>query len=149
MQAKDDELMNAQLSDICISTSAAPTYLPAHYFKTNNHKGEMREFNLIDGGVAANNPSLIALGEVRNEISRRDINCSKLLVLSLGTGIPKNEKKYNAKRAKKWNIFGWLINDGSNPLIVAFTHASNDMVDIHISNFFQADSEFNYLRIQV
>lgn len=56
MQARDDELMDAQLSDICISTSAAPTYLPAHYFKTKNHKGEVREFNLIDGGVAANNP---------------------------------------------------------------------------------------------
>ncbi|RWW53227.1 hypothetical protein BHE74_00040302 [Ensete ventricosum] len=74
MQAKDDELMNAQLSDICISTSAAPTYLPAHYFKTNNHKGEMREFNLIDGGVAANNPvsKILKAGEkaVKKSISR-------------------------------------------------------------------------------
>ncbi|RZR77544.1 hypothetical protein BHM03_00002656 [Ensete ventricosum] len=56
MQAKDDELMDAQLSDVCISTSAAPTYLPAHHFKTKNHKGEVLEFNLIDGGIAANNP---------------------------------------------------------------------------------------------
>lgn len=42
---------DAQLSDICISTSAAPTYLPAHYFQNGD-----REFNLIDGTVAANNP---------------------------------------------------------------------------------------------
>lgn len=43
--------MDAQLSDICIGTSAAPTYLPGHYFKNGD-----QEFNLIDGGIAANNP---------------------------------------------------------------------------------------------
>jgi patatin-like phospholipase/acyl hydrolase len=50
--------MDALLSDICISTSAAPTYLPAHYFKTEDYNGNTKEFNLIDGGVAANNPVL-------------------------------------------------------------------------------------------
>jgi len=44
------------LSDICISTSAAPTYLPAHYFKVEDGKDNVREHHLIDGGVAANNP---------------------------------------------------------------------------------------------
>lgn len=47
---------DALLSDICIGTSAAPTYLPAHYFKTKDGEGNVKEFNLIDGGVAANNP---------------------------------------------------------------------------------------------
>ncbi|MCL7051477.1 hypothetical protein MKW94_004024 [Papaver nudicaule] len=47
------------LSDVCISTSAAPTYFPPHHFHVNarvNGEEEIREFNLIDGGVAANNP---------------------------------------------------------------------------------------------
>jgi hypothetical protein len=48
--------MDALLSDICIGTSAAPTYFPAHYFETKDPSGKVREFNLIDGGVAANNP---------------------------------------------------------------------------------------------
>ena len=48
--------MDALLSDICIGTSAAPTYLPAHCFETKDSHGKVREFNLIDGGVAANNP---------------------------------------------------------------------------------------------
>ncbi|CAL5418158.1 unnamed protein product [Camellia sinensis] len=48
--------LDALLSDICIATSAAPTYLPAHYFETKDPTGKVREFNLIDGGVAANNP---------------------------------------------------------------------------------------------
>ncbi|KAL8124854.1 hypothetical protein AgCh_012494 [Apium graveolens] len=41
---------------LCIATSAAPTLLPAHYFETKYEVGKTREFNPIDGGVAANNP---------------------------------------------------------------------------------------------
>jgi patatin-like phospholipase/acyl hydrolase len=44
------------LSDICIGTSAAPTYFHAHYFDTKDPAGKVRNFHLIDGGVAANNP---------------------------------------------------------------------------------------------
>jgi patatin-like phospholipase/acyl hydrolase len=47
---------NALLSDIAIGTSAAPTFFPAPYFETKDDKGEPRSFNLIDGGLAANNP---------------------------------------------------------------------------------------------
>ena len=52
-QAKIDESKNAKLLDVCLSTSAAPTYLPCHEFESN---GNSRKFNMIDGGVAANNP---------------------------------------------------------------------------------------------
>lgn len=55
-QVKKNPSLDALVSDICIATSAAPTYLPAHYFSTKNPNGSAREFNLIDGGVAANNP---------------------------------------------------------------------------------------------
>jgi patatin-like phospholipase/acyl hydrolase len=55
-QVKKNPSIDALLSDICIATSAAPTYLPAHYFQTRHPSGEVRDFNLIDGGVAANNP---------------------------------------------------------------------------------------------
>lgn len=48
--------MNAKLSDICISTSAAPTFFPAHRFTNEDSEGIKHEFNLIDGGIAANNP---------------------------------------------------------------------------------------------
>ena len=53
---KKNPLKNATLADITISTSAAPTYLPAHFFKTHDSAGNVKEYNLIDGGVAANNP---------------------------------------------------------------------------------------------
>ncbi|KAM7510353.1 hypothetical protein LguiB_009228 [Lonicera macranthoides] len=53
--AKVDVLKDALLSDIWLSTSAAPTYLPGHYFETKDANGNTRSFDLIDGGVAANN----------------------------------------------------------------------------------------------
>jgi patatin-like phospholipase/acyl hydrolase len=53
---KFQPLKDALLSDIGIATSAAPTFFPAHYFENKDEKGDTREFNLVDGGVAANNP---------------------------------------------------------------------------------------------
>ncbi|CAA2957346.1 patatin 2, partial [Olea europaea subsp. europaea] len=41
---------------ICIGTSASPTYLPSYYFKNQYKQSDVWEFNLIDGAVAANNP---------------------------------------------------------------------------------------------
>ncbi|MCD7459145.1 Patatin-like protein 2 [Datura stramonium] len=57
LQAKANISKNAQLSDICLSTSAAPTYFPVHYFETKDAEGKTRTFDLVDGGVAANNPT--------------------------------------------------------------------------------------------
>lgn len=56
-QVKKRPYLNAALSDICISTSAAPTYLPAHCFETKTSTASFK-FDLVDGGVAANNPVL-------------------------------------------------------------------------------------------
>ncbi|GFY85272.1 phospholipase A 2A [Actinidia rufa] len=106
--------LDALLSDICIATSAAPTYLPAHYFETKNNEGQvLREFNLIDGGVAANNPTLVAIGEVTKQImwnsddySIPQMDYTRLLVISLGTGSAKAEERYNADEASKWGYWG-------------------------------------------
>ncbi|PHU18859.1 Patatin-like protein 2 [Capsicum chinense] len=157
-EAKENPLMDAKLSDICIGTSAAPTYLPAHYFQTQDKDGKIHEFNLVDGAVAANNPTFIATSEVTKQIHTKNPNFSsekptnhygKLLVISIGTGSAKLEPKYDAKIASKWGVFGWLLNGGSNPIIDAFANASDDMVDYHISVAFQALCfENHYLRIQ-
>ncbi|KAK9946574.1 hypothetical protein M0R45_012031 [Rubus argutus] len=158
-EVKKKGSLDALLSDICIGTSAAPTYLPAHHFKTENSAtGESREFNLIDGGVAANNPALIALSEVTKEVNKgnpefcdemRPNDYGRFLLLSLGTGSAKSEEKYHAHNAAKWGVLGWLTGGGSCPLVDVFTQASGDITDFHLSTVFQAlHSEKNYLRIQ-
>ncbi|XP_049392756.1 patatin-like protein 2 isoform X4 [Solanum stenotomum] len=148
---------DAKLSDICISTSAAPTYLPAHYFKVEDDKGNIREHNLIDGGVAANNPCLIAISEVSKEILKENsdffpikpMDYGRFLVISIGTGAPKFEQVYNSSMAAKWGIVDWLFHKGYTPLFEVFTQSSADMIDYHNSVVFQAlHSEDSYLRIQ-
>ncbi|PKI57165.1 hypothetical protein CRG98_022455 [Punica granatum] len=76
------------------------------------------------------------------------LDYAQFLVLSLGTGSSKAEKKYSAEKAAKWGVLGWLTTGGSTPLVDVFTQASADMVDIHVSTVFQALHSNNYLRIQ-
>ncbi|CAA2977793.1 patatin 2 [Olea europaea subsp. europaea] len=154
-QAVRNPSLDVRLSDICIGTSAAPTYLPAYYFK---NQGYVREFNLVDGGVAANNPTLVAINQITKQILDgnpdffpiKPMDYGRFLVISVGTGSSKAQKKYSAQKAAKWGIFEWLQNGGSSPIVDVFTQASADMVDLHISVVFQAfHSQENYLRIQV
>ncbi|XP_038974236.1 patatin-like protein 2 isoform X2 [Phoenix dactylifera] len=156
-EVKNNSSLDALLSDICIGTSAAPTYLPSYFFQTKDSDGSVREFNLIDGGVAANNPALVAMGEVTKEVFKgnpdffpiKPMDYCRFLVISLGTGSSKGEERYNAKQAKGWGVLSWLLSNGSNPLVDVFMQASADMVDIHISVAFQAlHSSRNYLRIE-
>ncbi|GAB4852103.1 Proteolipid protein 2 [Ancistrocladus abbreviatus] len=156
-EVKKTPSSDAMLSDICVGTSAAPTYLPAHHFKTEGSAGEVREFHLIDGGMAANNPALVAISEVTKEITSgsadffpiKPMDYDRFLVLSLGTGSPKCEEKYTAEAAAKWGVLGWLASGGSTPLIEVFMGGSADMTDYHLSAVFQdLHSQENYIRIQ-
>ncbi|MED6206955.1 Proteolipid protein 2 [Stylosanthes scabra] len=156
-QIKKHPSLDAKLSDICISTSAAPTYLPAHQFTNKDPKGNVHEFNLIDGGVCANNPTLVAMNQVTKQMINENpdffpikpSDYSRFLIISLGTGTAKNEEKFNAKMAAKWGLLDWLTHSGSTPLIDVFSQSSSDMVDFHLATLTRAlHSEHNYLRIQ-
>lgn len=157
-QLKRSPYLDAQLSDICISTSAAPTYLPAYSFDNKHSEGKIvQEFNLVDGGVCANNPTLLAVNEVTKQsinqnpefFAIKPMEYSRFLIVSLGTGTAKNEQKFTAKMAAKWGLIDWLTSGGSTPLIDMFTQSSGDMVDFHLATVTQAfHSQDNYLRIQ-
>ncbi|KAI3437370.1 Patatin [Psidium guajava] len=156
-EVSKNSFLDAQISDICIGTSAAPTYLPAHYFKTEDKDGRAHEFNLIDGAMAANNPTLVAISEVTKQLLKENqdfldfklpMDYTRLLVISLGTGSDTSNLKYDAKKASRWGLLCWLYKDSSSPLIDVFTEGSADIVDYHNSVVFRAyKSEENYLRI--
>ncbi len=59
--------------DVAMATSAAPTYLPAH---------GLRGMRLVDGGIWANNPAMVAISEA---VSEFNIELADIRVLSLGT----------------------------------------------------------------
>ena len=74
----------------------------------------------------------------------------RMLILSLGTGVAKNDEKYSAAMSSKWGMLGWIYHRGATPIVDIFSDASADMVDYHISSVFQSEhNDRNYLRIQV
>jgi hypothetical protein len=59
---------------VALATSAAPTYFPAHR--------QIDEMRLVDGGMWANNPAMVALVEAYGTLS---IPIDRIAMLSLGT----------------------------------------------------------------
>ncbi|XP_068338664.1 patatin-like protein 2 [Pyrus communis] len=157
MEAKRDESKDVLLSDVCIATSAAPFYLPPHKFE-QTWEGGTRKYDLVDGGVAANNPTLLAIIESAKEKSdnksgaeRLHIDSSKLLVLSLGTGSAKKDAMLEVGEPSTWGIWKWFLHPkrSSIPLIDVLTTPSVNMVEVYLSAFFNVSgSDDNYLRIQ-
>ncbi|MFS7951892.1 putative peptidase C1A, papain, patatin-like phospholipase domain-containing protein [Helianthus anomalus] len=151
-QSKINPSIDAKLSDICIATSAAPLFLPPHEFDYKDSEGNiLREFNLIDGGVIANNPVSIAIAEVikdKIQDSTWSPNDYRFLVLSLGTGCQDLKGKFNAKKAAHWGILGWLWKFGSYPLMNFLGLGHSDMADFFASAFLNVLNTELYLRIQ-
>ncbi|KAH9566754.1 hypothetical protein CY35_04G145400 [Sphagnum magellanicum] len=160
-QAKRNPLENPPLKLVCQASAAAPTYLPAVHFSIPDpaegaHPApHTRQFNMVDGGVAVNNPTYVGITQAVKELKSGGPcaervtykNFSDLLVLSLGTG--SNPTGYSAKDAAKWGALKWVLNSGSAPLINSAFDASADMVDYNLSIMFDArESGLNYLRIQ-
>ncbi|KAJ6292052.1 hypothetical protein OIU76_024036 [Salix suchowensis] len=140
-KAKRDRSMDAPLADVCRATSAAPYYFPPYHFKTS------KPFNLVDGGVAANNPSFLAVCEAMKE---KKTDFQKIVILSLGTGAPDASGRLEVGNGK-WGIVDWLWqDDDSTPLLDILTTAPDEMTEIYMSNVFQYSGlEHNYTRIQV
>nr|XP_025697858.1 patatin-like protein 1 [Arachis hypogaea] len=118
MQAQEDKFkyLNGLLSDISISTSAAPVYLPAHCFTSEDGS---TEFNMIDGGAAAGNPVLVVLSELGQEQMKHSElyimmdtvdDCSNILLLSLGCGVqpPVAAPGWTVNTVNQWNLIGWM-----------------------------------------
>jgi patatin-like phospholipase/acyl hydrolase len=64
------------MTDVALATSAAPTFLPAA--QVDGHR-------LIDGGVWANNPSVVAIAEAASML---DVDLSFIRLLNIGTTSP-------------------------------------------------------------
>jgi patatin-like phospholipase/acyl hydrolase len=115
--AKKDEKENFPLRTIARATSAAPTYFEP---VLANYK-ENEDLAFIDGGVFANNPSILAYCEAKEIWKRKaekafeadvlpDDNDLPFYMLSLSTGLIK--KSISGKDAKNFGTVQWL-----NPLL--------------------------------
>lgn len=149
--------VNPQLAEVCKGSTAAPTFFPAYSFSTKDSYGAKHDYNLLDGAVAANNPTLTAMNLVIKEKIEGDtyfegidaFDYKKYIVISVGAGTTKGNELFKAKDVAKWGVAGWLTNGRGAPLIDSFMGGSTDLVEINLVTAFKAlKCEENYLRVQ-
>lgn len=86
---------NTKIADAVLASCSAPTFF---------NPIKIKEYLLADGGLWANNPSLIALTEAMGRRFKKDK--SQIRILSLGTGLGK--KYYDSKdHDKDWGFKQW------------------------------------------
>jgi uncharacterized protein len=98
---------NALLKDVCMSTSAAPSFLPPYQFI---YDGKNR--TCVDGGIYINNPSVAGIVEVSKHSSQEPYNVeqfslSDLLMVSIGTG--HYSENLARQRVEKWGAIKWGV----------------------------------------
>ncbi|KAI3935881.1 hypothetical protein MKX01_004608 [Papaver californicum] len=162
-KAKTSLIQNPLLSDVCISTSAAPTYLPPHRFQVKakvNEKEQVREFNLIDGGVAANYPITLPYallpGVCKGNPNFFRQGNGKVLMLSLGTGsstrVEAEKQEITADVAAKWGVVDWLrytngLSDLFSPAEADISYYDNASI-LGLSQLWLGANQIEFFRIQ-
>ena len=116
-----EEGRNHLLRHVARATSAAPTYFEAFLLDGTQWKGEKDNRRaLVDGGVFANNPSMIGLSEAL--ASGADMN--EILLCAVGTGM--NDREIPYEDAKDWGPLGW-----AKPVISVMMDGMSDSADYH------------------
>lgn len=142
----DDYLRDYKLPahEVALSSASAPIYFPPHTFSFSNEFGEGINVNMIDGGIFANNPSLIGVLEATEKLG---YDFSDVRLLSLGTGKGKHIIKSGWKPKDIWY---WLF---PKPRLLDIILDSQAQITEQYIAFLKritgkSDNEFEYLRIQ-
>ncbi len=84
---------NVPISEAVLASCSAPTYFDPHC---------VAEYSLADGGLWANNPSLVAAIDAKKRLK---VPLENIRVFSLGTG--KSKQFYPLKQSRAFKFFGW------------------------------------------
>ncbi len=95
------------LVSAAMRTSAAPTYFPSYQ-------------GYVDGGVAANNPSMVALAQaLHNDKGKQTLD--DVCLFSVGTGLVEH---YQTGERNDWGLWQWV-----RPLVNILSDGSMELVD--------------------
>lgn len=130
---------NTPLWEVCVCSSSAPTFFPAHFLTT-----ESKTYSLIDGGIGANNPSACAIAEaLRLDYPIRDIS-----VLSIGTGDVTQPIRFN--KVRNWGLIQWIWQGRLIEVLMDASADVNDYISRQVMNPPEMGNEASprYFRLQ-
>ncbi|MFW5786345.1 MAG: patatin-like phospholipase family protein [bacterium] len=111
------------MADAAFATSAAPTYFPPaliHSLADEESGRESREFSLVDGGLFANNPAIVAYTEAKKVFPW----AARFIIASLGTGI--TDKPYEHDEIRRWGFVDWVAPHHNVPLLSMMMDGQSD-----------------------
>lgn len=112
----------------CMATSAAPTYFNPYSGGYKNLSGLEVDFsNKVDGGVMANNPTMVGYIEALKAFKVKQEN---LEILSIGTG---HRKFTEGGNQKNFGLYYWMKKGGRKRLIELFMQSQSQLVDNYMS----------------
>lgn len=121
--------------DIALATSAAPAYLPIVTIGNYDSK------QFIDGGVYANNPTLVGVVEALRYFVGTGKRFQKLMVMSIGSLEPNPGRRFVAKHNR--SVIDW-----NKDLISTFFEGQACLTSYFVETLAQhCDSPFDYIRI--
>lgn len=129
------------VKDVIRGSTSIPAYFPPAYFQEGSTIN-----TLVDGGVFANNPSLVAYVEASKCLFETDdpknLDPNKIVVISLGTGASKR-KQYPYAKSKKWGMANWVF-----PILDVMLSGISDVTHYEMQKLFEgAKRADNYKRI--
>lgn len=129
------------VKDVIRGSTSIPAYFPPAYFQ------EGATINtLVDGGVFANNPSLVAYVEASKTLfeteSPSNLDPNKIMVISMGTGASVR-KQYPYVKSRKWGMVNWVF-----PIIDVMLSGISDITHYQMEKLFEgSERPDNYKRI--
>jgi patatin-like phospholipase/acyl hydrolase len=124
----DDDIL---MRHVVRGATAAPTYFDPFVIEPpiSNHRRV-----LVDGGLYANNPSMLALTQVARHYADADV-----FVVSLGTG--QTAAQATSDNGQEWGLAQW-----AKPLLHIVANGTNKVIDLELQHFLGSE---RYHRFQV
>jgi len=107
---------------IARATSAAPTFFPPLHLVRGT-----ADYDLVDGGVFVNNPSMAAYAEARYLYGANAEAGAPFIIVSVGTGDRQDRIAYSS--ARKWGLLGW-----AKQIVPVFMDSVSEAVDYELQN---------------
>jgi uncharacterized protein len=133
--ARQQSQYDFRMSEVARSASATPTMFEPVRLPRPGAGGYV---SLVDGGVFANNPALLALSEIKSRSFDKD---DDFLVVSLGTG--ESMERMTKKYISDWGFIRWSI-----PMIELVSESISEAVHEQVRNMLPTTEFQRYYRFQ-